>query len=276
MDREKVTPILEQENTPKTQPDETTMTQVLQQGAGPISALIDKAPPDFKERLSGKLEKILKKSIEQMMATFNDDEVEQRLASAQAVSSTGRLGLTDDQMSIIDEHVKALREEVRQKTVMGSAVTGAFGFLGQFADLPAFYLFAIRTLGDVAISYGFDPRTEREQLFILEVLRIGHVPGRKKRLVQLDALTQAHLDRERDLVPEVSYALSGRTLSVASKQIAALLATRKMGAMIPLVGALVNAGLNWHLMGNILDTANRAYKSKALLYRNKAEADPKP
>jgi hypothetical protein len=274
MDRKKVIPILDQDNTPKTQPDQTPMTQVLEQGAGPIAAMIDKAPPDFKERLSSKLEQILKKSIEQMMATFNDDEVEQRLSSAQAVSSTGRLGLSDDQMSIIDEHVKAMRDEVRQKTVMGSAVTGSFGFLGQFADLPAFYLYAIRTLGDVSISYGFDPRSEREQLFILEILRIGHVPGRRKRLVQLDALTQSQLDRDRDLVPEVSYALSGRTISVASKQIAALLATRKMGAMIPLVGALVNAGLNWHLMGNILDTSNRAYKSKALHYRNKAEADP--
>ena len=185
---------MDQEKTPEVQPDQTPMTQVLQTGAGPISALIDKTSPDFKEKLSGKLESILKRSIEQMMSTFNDDEVEQRLASARAVSTTGRLGLSDDQMSIIDEHVKAMRQEVRQRTVLGSAVTGSFGFLGQFADLPAFYLYAIRTLGDVSISYGFDPRLEREQLFILELLRIGHVPGRKKRLVQLDSLTQkAHV-----------------------------------------------------------------------------------
>ena len=264
---------MDQEKTPEVQPDQTPMTQVLQTGAGPISALIDKTSPDFKEKLSGKLESILKRSIEQMMSTFNDDEVEQRLASARAVSTTGRLGLSGDQMSIIDEHVKAMRQEVRQRTVLGSAVTGSFGFLGQFADLPAFYLYAIRTLGDVSISYGFDPRLEREQLFILELLRIGHVPGRKKRLVQLDSLTQKALEHHRDLTSEVSYALSGRGISVASKQIAALLATRKMGAMIPLVGAVVNAGLNWHLMGNILDTANRGYKSKAILYRNAAGED---
>ena len=73
---------------------------------------------------------------------------------------------------------------------------------------------------------------------------------------------------------EASLAISGRGLSVASKQIAALLAKRKMGAMIPLVGALVNAGLNWHLMGNILDTTNRGYRSKATLYRNRVASDP--
>lgn len=264
---------MEEDNTPSVQPDETPMTQVLQQGAAPISALIDRAKPDTKEKLSRKLEGVLRRSVEQMMSMLNDDAVEQRLASARAVSSTGSLGLSDDQMELIDQHVKELRQEVRQKTVVGSAVTGSLGFLGQFADLPAFYLYAIRTLGDVAISYGFDPRTEREQLYLLELLRIGHVPGRRKRLVQLDALTQSALDREKDLSQEVGYALSGRGLSVASKQIASLLVTRKMGSMIPIVGALVNAGVNWHLMGNILDTANKGYKSKAILYRNKAKGD---
>jgi hypothetical protein len=253
--------------------DRTAMTQVLQSGAAPITALASKAPSDFKEKLSHRLEGIIKRSIEQMMSTFNDDEVENRLASARAVSSSGRLGLSDERMEIVDAHVEEIRKEVRQKTVFGSAVTGSLGFMGQFADLPAFYLYAMRTIGDVAISYGFDPRTEREQLFILEILRIGHVPGRRKRLVQLDDLTQKELDQDHNLIEEASYALSGRGLSVASRQIASLLVKRKLGAMIPLVGAVVNAGLNWHLMGNILDTANKAYKSKATLYRNRVTAD---
>lgn len=263
----------EESHQPSASQDATPMTQVLQKGAAPLSALLEKAPPTLRERLSRKLETALRRAIEQMMATFNDEEVENRLASARAVSSSGQLGLDEDRLLMVDTHVKELRNEVRQRTVMGSAVTGSFGFLGQFADLPAFYLYAIRTLGEVAISYGFDPRTEREQLFILEILRIGHVPGKRQRMVQLDALTQQALDHHREMVQEVSYALSGRGISVASKQIASLLVTRKMGAMIPLVGALVNAGLNWHLMGNILDTANRAYKSKATLYRNRMTAD---
>ena len=251
----------------------TAMTQVPQTGSAPIEALIDKTPKNFQEKLSRKLEEVLKKSIEQMMSTFNDEEVASRLASARAVSSTGSLGLSDDRMAIVNDHVNELRKEVRQRTVFGSAVTGSMGFLGQFADLPAFYLYAIRTIGDVAISYGFDPRHEREQQYILQLLRIGHVPGKRKRLVQLDTLTQRSLEEEQNLVHEASYALSGRGLSVASKQIAALLVKRKLGAMIPLVGALVNAGLNWHLMGNILDTANRGYKSKAIQYRSRVAAD---
>lgn len=265
----------ETDDKPAPMGEPSAMTQVLQTGAAPIEALLDKAPSNFKEKLSRKLEEVLKKSIEQMMQTFDDEEVENRLSSARAVSSTGSLGMSEERMEIVHEHVKEMRKEVRQKTVMGSAVTGSLGIFGQFADLPAFYLYAIRTIGDVAISYGFDPRSEREQLYILQLLRIGHVPGRRKRLVQLDTLTQQELDRESNLVPEASYALSGRGLSVASRQIASLLVKRKLGAMIPLIGAVVNAGLNWHLMGNILDTANRGYKSKATLWRNKIAADGK-
>lgn len=267
-------PMSEQEQEkPLDRGDATPLTQVLQSGAAPIAAAIDKTPKNFRDKLSRKLEEVLKKSIEQMMTTFSDDVVESRLASARAVSSTGSLGLDDDRLSIVDEHVTEIRREVRQKTVVGSAVTGSMGFIGQFADLPAFYLYAIRTMGEVAMSYGFDPRHEREQLYILELLRIGHVPSRRKRLVQLDELTQRELEQDRTYVEEASVAISGRGLSVASKQIAALLAGRKMGAMIPLVGALVNAGLNWHLMGNVLDTTNRGYRSKATLYRNKITSD---
>lgn len=249
------------------------MTQVLQTGSAPIEALLDKTPKDFQEKLSRKLEEILKKSLEQMVSTFSDDQVEARLASARAVSSTGSLGMSDERMHIVDEHVKEMRREVRQRTVIGSAVTGSLGFLGQFADLPAFYLYAMRTIGEVSISYGFDPRQEREQEFILQLLRIGHQPGRRQRLIQLDALTQSSMTEPSNLIPEASYALSGRGFSVASKQIATLLVKRKLGAMIPLIGAVVNAGLNWHLMGNILDTANRGYRSKATLYRNRVTAD---
>ena len=253
--------------------DATPMTQVLQTGAAPLEALMEKAPSDFKDKLSLKLEEVLRKSIEQMTKTFTEEDIENRLASARAVSSTGSLGLSEDRMSIVHEHVKEMRREVRQKTVLGSAVTGSFGFLGQFADLPAFYLYAMRTMAEIAMSYGFDPRTEREQLHILELLRIGHLPGKKKRLVQLDELTQKELERNADLAQEATYALSGRGLSVAARQLASLLVKRKLGAMIPLIGAVVNAGINWHLMGNILDTANRGYQSKALHYKNKLLAD---
>lgn len=251
----------------------TPMTKVLQTGAAPLEAILEKTPKDTQDKLSRKLEEILKRSLEQMMSTFSDEQVATRLASARAVSSTGSLGMSDERMAIVNEHVKEMRKEVRQRTVVGSALTGSLGFLGQFADLPAFYLYALRCMGEVAISYGFDPRGEREQAFILELLRIGHQPGKRKRLAQLDELTVSASAEQSNLMSEASYALSGRGISVASKQIAALLIKRKLGAMVPLVGALVNAGFNWHLMGNILDTANRGYKSKAIHYRNRVNQD---
>lgn len=258
---------------PTRQPDESAFTQVLKVGATPLTAVVDSTPESFRGKLSSRLEQILKNAVEQMMATFNDDMVENQLRIARAVSPTGSLDLSDERLSIVDEHVRELGKEVRHRTVVGSAVTGSLGFVGQFADLPAFYLYSIRTLGEIALNYGFDPRHEREQLYIMELLRIGHVPGRRRRLVQLDELSHQALDREHEYVHEASYALTGRSFSVASKQITALIVKRRMMAMVPLVGALVNAGFNWHLMGNILTTGQRGYKSKATLYRNRVHAD---
>lgn len=253
--------------------DASAFTQVLNSGAAPIEAVLEKTSPGFQEKLSQKLEAAFKAAIEQMMATFDEEELESKLAQARAVDSEGQAGFSDEQLEATKASMVELRRDVRQKTIVGSALTGSMGFLGQLADLPAFYLYAIRTIGDIAVSYGFDPRMEREQLFLLETLRIGHVAGRKNRLIQLDELSQQELDQDKNLVEEASYALSGRGMALAARQIAKLLIRRKLGSMIPIIGAVVNAGVNWHLMGAILDTADRAYRSKAILHRNKVAAD---
>lgn len=249
------------------------MTQVLHKGALPIEAALEKTSPGFQENLSRKLEAVLKAAIEQMMSTFKDEDVNEQLSHARAVDSEGKTGWSDEQLEATQASVEELRQDARKKTVVGSAVTGSMGFFGQLADLPAFYLYAVRTMGEIAIKYGFDPRSEREQMYILEVLRIGHVAGKKNRLIQIDELSQQALDPQANLVEEASYALSGRGLTLAARQIARLLIKRKLGSMIPIIGAVVNAGVNWHLMGAILDTADRSYRSKAVLYRNKVAAD---
>lgn len=244
--------------------DASTMTRVLHKGALPIEAALEQTDSEFQQKLTSRLELAFKAALERMMATFDENEVNERLEQAQAVDPEGRTGFSDGQMRATRASVDKLRNVARHRTVVGSALTGSMGFLGQFADIPAFYLYAIRTMADIAISYGFDPRLESEQRFLMEVLRIGHVAGRRQRLVQLDELRQREAEREESLIEETSYALSGRGLTVASQQIAKLLLKRKLGSMIPLIGALVNAGVNWHLMGTILDTADRAFRSKAM------------
>ncbi len=240
------------------------MTRVLHNGALPIEAALEQTDSEFQKKLTSRLEKAFRAAIDRMLATFDEEELQRRLEQARAVDPEGRTGFSEGQLKAAQADVVKLRQEARQRTVIGSAVTGSMGFLGQFADIPAFYLYAIRTMADIAISYGFDPRLESEQLYLMEVLRIGHVPGRRQRLVQLDQLSQREQEQEENLIEETSYALSGRGLTVASQQIAKLLLKRKLGSMIPVVGALVNAGVNWHLMGAILDTTDRAYRSKAI------------
>lgn len=240
------------------------MTRVLHNGALPIEAALEQTDSEFQKKLTSRLEKAFRAAIDRMLATFHEEELQRRLEQARAVDPEGRIGFSEGQLKAAQAEVGKLRQEARQRTVIGSAVTGSMGFMGQFADIPAFYLYAIRTMADIAISYGFDPRLESEQLYLMEVLRIGHVPGRRQRLVQLDQLSQRDQEEEESLIEETSYALSGRGLTVASQQIAKLLLKRKLGSMIPIVGALVNAGVNWHLMGAILDTTDRAYRSKAI------------
>ena len=162
----------------------------------------------------------------------------------------------------IEESVTARCAEIKKNTVLGSCVTGFAGAVGQIADIPAFYLYAVHSLQEIAISYGFDPRNEREQKFLLHILRIGHTPGRKNRYREVDALDSIDIDKDLATVPEISYALTGRGMLLLARQLLKVVFRRKAMAMLPVLGAVVNAGVNNHLMSAILEVGQRSYRRR--------------
>ena len=242
------------------------MTQVLQTGAAPITELAKKAPPEVKSNFSKKLEQILMNAFDQVLATFDDVETDERLSKARAVSPNGE-ELGDEHLDKINKRVVKLSKKAKNRTAAASTVTGAMGAVGQIADIPAFYLYAVRTMTDIAIHHGFDPRIERERRFLLQLLRIGHIAGYNNREQALDELASKDLYGDMSMLDEVSYAMSGRGIALAVRPIAKLLLKRKLGASIPIIGGVINAGLNWHLMGVILTTTRRGFQGRALRQR---------
>lgn len=51
-------------------------------------------------------------------------------------------------------------------------------------------------------------------------------------------------------------------MMVLAQQLLKLLFRRKVMALLPVVGAMINAGINNHLMNAILDVAQRSYRRR--------------
>lgn len=248
------------ENAPA-EDDRSSWTRTLDAAAAPVAALVQSAPPEVGDALSHKVAQALQTALDHSQAMFDPEQVDDRLRMARAVPGSDASGYEGHLMAI-EEAVSLQVAEIRKRTVLGSCVTGFAGAVGQLADIPAFYMYAIHSLQEIAISYGFDPRLEREQKFILQVLRIGHAPGRNNRYREVDQLDSLDIDKDLATVGEISYAMTSRGLSILARQLLKTLLARKAVAMVPVLGAVVNAGINNHLMNAILDVGQRSYRRR--------------
>ncbi len=247
---------------PEQPPEEiTSWTRTLDAAAAPVQALIEAAPHQVGDGLAQRVAMVLQTALDHAQAMFDPAQMEERLRKARAYPGSEALGYEGHLMAI-EEKVAAVCAEVKSHTTVGSCLTGFAGAAGQLADIPAFYLYAVHSLQEIAINYGFDPRLEREQKLLLQVLRIGHLPGRVHRYREVDRLDSLDLDKDLATVSEISYALTGRGLFVLSRQLLKALLRRKAATIVPVLGAVVNAGINRHLMSAILDVGQRAYRRR--------------
>ncbi len=248
------------ENSDK-QDDRTSWSRTLDAASLPVHALIENSPPEVAETLTQKVALALQSALDHSQALRDTEQLEERLRKARAYPGSDTAGY-ESHLLTIEESVTSHCAEVKKRTVLGSCLTGFAGAVGQVADVPAFYLYAVHSMQEIAISYGFDPRQEREQKFLLHLLRIAHTPGRKSRYLEVDRLDSLDLDGDLATIPEISHALTGRGMMVLSQQLLKLLFRRKAMALVPVFGAVVNAGINNHLMNAILDVTQRSYRRR--------------
>lgn len=239
----------------------SSWTRTLDVAAAPVTALVENGPPALGDKLTQTVASALQTALDHSQALFDTNQVEERLRRARAFPGNDSTGYEGHLMSI-EEAVSLRIAEIKKRTVMGSCVTGFAGAVGQLADIPAFYLYAVHSLQEIAISYGFDPRQEREQKFLLHLLRIGHAPGRKNRYRQVDELDKLDIDQGLASVPEISYAMTGRGLALLARQLVKSLLWRKAATVVPVLGAAFNAGINNHLMNAILEVGQRSFRRR--------------
>lgn len=140
--------------------------------------------------------------------------------------------------------------------VMGSMVGDATVVLG----------LASRSVGQVALCYGYDPEDPAEKLFVMAVVNAGtamSASAKTAAMMDISRLTQA-------LVRGSTWAVLDKSLvSQASKQFAKAFHTRftkqSLGKVAPAAGIIIGGTFNWATLEGIVDAADVAYRRRFLL-----------
>jgi len=158
-----------------------------------------------------------------------------------------------------------------------AAAPSAAAVAGAFTGDAAFVLgLASRSVGHVALLYGYDPESPVEKLFVMSVVNAGtavSASAKTAAMRDISKLTQA-------LVRGKTWAVLNETVvaKVAgqfAKAFSVRLTKQGLGKIVPAVGVVVGGTLNWATLEGIIDAADVAYRRRFLLekYPHLGDAD---
>jgi len=143
----------------------------------------------------------------------------------------------------------------------GGAVVGAFA-----GDAAIVLALSSRSVGHVAIHYGYDPEEAGEKLFVMSVVNAGtaiSVGAKTAALSDISRLTQALFRRK--AWSQLNKSLVAKVSKRFATAFGLRLTKQSLGKVVPAAGIAVGGAFNWATLESIVDTANVAYRRRFLL-----------
>ena len=149
-------------------------------------------------------------------------------------------------------------------TVSGGATAGVV--LGALAgDAIATLALMGRTVGSVAVRYGYDIREPEEELFAMGVISLGTATNAHARYAALASLSKLSQQMMRQATWEQlnSYVLV-KVLQRVFKALGLRLVHRKLAQIVPIAGVAINGALSAHLTQHLYQRADDVYRVRFL------------
>ena len=220
-------------------------------------ALEGKVPDKLQDTLNIAFQKafsvLFEKATPLLEKTYNKKKEENDYKVKEYVHS-----LSQDKKSL-----KVFRKSSAGKAALNTALSGISGTaMGAFGvgipDIPVLVSFMLRSIYEIAISYGFDYEKEEEKYFILQVIR-GAVSGGKA-FAEIDKLLNEFA--EKPALPEEYY--REQHIIWTSNALSGELLYMKFLQGIPIVGA-VGGFYDTAYMKQITEYASLKYRRRFIL-----------
>ncbi|MET3574932.1 EcsC family protein [Bhargavaea ullalensis] len=220
--------------------------------------ILDKLTPEFIHRKIGtaldELGKFVQTgggylSSEKAVTNFFKDE------RIRTLSDVSRLPVR--QMDAAAEHVASTRGKA---AAVQGASTGFGGIFTLSIDIPLLLGLQLKTVQDIAMCYGFDPKLPEERLFIVKVLQFisSDASGKKLVLRQARQITEDPGAARQEVISE----LQGWREVVYSYR--DRWGWKKLFQMVPVAGLLFGAITNRNVIRELAETAEVFYRKRKI------------
>ncbi|MGG0690622.1 EcsC family protein [Bacillus safensis] len=177
--------------------------------------------------------------------------------SIQRIEDIGKAPI--DMMDAISEHMGKNRTNLA--TVQG-ATTGVGGMFTLAADIPAVLGLSLKTLQDIAVTYGYDPKNKEERVFIIKCLQLNSadVVGKKSILKELKSY-HASEGKHENMISQIQ---GWREVVYNYRD---SFGWKKLFQLVPIAGILFGAVSNRSQLKGIAETGMVQYRKRRILTR---------
>jgi hypothetical protein len=169
-------------------------------------------------------------------------------------------------MDEISEEIVQIRKKV---AMTQGATTGIGGFLTLSIDIPFILGISLKTLQEIALSYGYDPNEQHERIFIIKCLQFvsSDIVGKQTILQQLSEFNKASPEKRDQTLSQLQ---GWREVMVSFRD---NFGWKKLFQMIPIAGILFGSFINKSMMHDIGEAGRMLYRKRRILERLEEKQD---
>jgi hypothetical protein len=170
-------------------------------------------------------------------------------------------------LSTMDQAVTKLTGKRKNLATIQGASTGIGGIFTLTIDIPLLLGLQLKTIQDIAICYGYDPKAKEERLFIVKCLQFvsADIVGKQAILSQLSQFDNHDDSAKREVLSELQ---GWREVVFSFRD---QWGWKKLFQMIPIAGLVFGAFINRGAVNDIAEAGKMLYRKRRIIERLAAE-----
>jgi hypothetical protein len=164
-------------------------------------------------------------------------------------------------LTVMDDISEAIVQSRKKVAMTQGATTGIGGFLTLSIDIPFILGISLKTLQEIALSYGFDPSEQRERIFIIKCLQFvsSDIVGKQAILQELTDFSSLNPEKRDQTLSQLQ---GWREVMVSFRD---NFGWKKLFQMIPIAGILFGSLINKSMMHDIGEAGRMLYRKRRIL-----------
>ena len=171
-------------------------------------------------------------------------------------------------LHIMDSVSQDIKKSGSNLATVQGASTGIGGIFTLAIDVPLLLGMSIKTLQDIAVAYGYNPRDKQERIFIVKCLQFttSDIVGKKTLLKELENMNLPGSESKREIASELQ---GWREVVYTYRD---QFGWKKLLQMVPVAGMIFGAFTNRSMIADIADTGMMLFKKRRIEERLKESA----